>query len=64
LESGRSVGETFGDNQPFERAIACPKRGFSLVFLSYVDQMIGMLEVDFHVDAGFAGCIEEISGRG
>ena len=63
LERGGSVGETFGDNQPFERAIARPKRGFSLVSLSYADQMIGVSEVDFRVDAGFAGCVEEIGDK-
>ena len=37
LECGGSIGKTFRDDQPFKRAIACPKGGLCLVSLTYPD---------------------------
>ena len=37
LEHGRSIGETFGDDQPFEQAVARPEGGLCLVSLGYPD---------------------------
>jgi len=60
LESGRGIGESLGNHQPLERAVAGPECGFCLVSLGYSDEMVGVPEVDFRVDASLAGCIEEV----
>jgi len=60
LEGRRGIGESLGNHQPLERAIASSECGLCLVSLGYSDEMVGVSEVDFRVDASLAGRIKEV----
>ena len=61
LESGRCVGESERHYTPFEGAIASPESRLPFVTLSDLDQMVGVLEVNFQIDFGLAWAVKEVS---
>ena len=63
LESSRCVSKTFGDNQPFKRAITSPESCFPLVSLRNPDQMVRMAEIDLRVNPSFTGTVEEVGNE-
>ena len=61
LESSRCVGESERHYTPFEGAIASPESRLPFVALSDLDQMVGVLEVNFQIDFGLAWAVKEVS---
>ena len=57
LESCRGVRQTERHDEPFVRTIVHAEGGFLLVTGGDMHQMVGMPEVEFHIDFGMAGGI-------
>ena len=47
-------------NVPFEGAVVSPESRLPFVALSDLDQMVGMLEVDFQIDFGLVQAVKEV----
>ena len=47
-------------NVPFEGAVVSPESHLPFVALSDLDQMVGMLEVDFQIDFGLVQAVKEV----
>ena len=47
LKSGGPIGKSEWNNQPFKGAVMSVEGGFPFITISYANQMVGMVQVDF-----------------
>uniref|UniRef100_A0A0W0FEJ3 Uncharacterized protein n=1 Tax=Moniliophthora roreri TaxID=221103 RepID=A0A0W0FEJ3_MONRR len=64
LESGRSVGESFGDDVPLIRAVSGPECSFPLVTFSNSYKMVRMAKIKLGIDFGLTQGIEKVGNEG
>jgi hypothetical protein len=64
LKSRGSVGQTFGHNVPFERAIAGAEGSLPFVAVGNPNKVIRVLEVDFSEDLRSAAGVQEVRDQG
>ena len=64
LKSGRPIGKSKQNYQPFKGAIVSVKGGFPFVIISYVNQMVGMVQVNFGKHTSLLQGIKEVQNQG
>ena len=60
LKGCRSIGKSKWNDQPLKGAIASVESGFPFFAFCYVDQVVGMAEVDFCENLGFSRSVKEV----
>ena len=64
LKSGGCIRKSEGHDVPFERAIAGAESGFPFVTLLDTDQVVRMMEVNFHIESCLSWAVKEVGDVG
>ena len=64
LKGGGSIGKSEWNNQPFKWAIVSVEGGFPFITISNVNQMVGMVQVDFGKHTSLLQGIKEVWNQG
>ena len=64
LKSGGHVHKSEGHDAPFKGAVAGAESGFPFIALSDMDQVVCVMEVDFHIESCLSWAVEEVRDAG
>ena len=60
LKSYQCISQTEGHNTPFERAIVGMKGSFPFITFTDLNEVVGMLQVNFGMHGGLSWAVEEV----